>query len=58
MYPDRPVRFACTGYDSDSNGYVSCDCLVAGRSVPLECGVLATNDGCKQKNPVTEIVPQ
>jgi hypothetical protein len=55
LYPNRRARVACTGYDSDGNGYVSCDCIVSGRPIALECGVIDRNDGCKQKNGVQEI---
>lgn len=44
MYPHAHERLvSCMNRDTDSNGYVTCEATVDGRSIRLEC---AANNGC------------
>lgn len=53
MYPNAEhITFSCMNYDTDSNGYVSCDAVVDDEPVALECAAnemcfAFCNNGCK-----------
>lgn len=63
MYPGAQQRtVSCMTYDTDNNGYVSCDAVVDGRQVPLECAasagcLLFCNEGCKARQMVVPSGP-
>jgi hypothetical protein len=50
----RGATVSCMEYDSDDNGYVSCDAVLRdGRPIALECGAaISWNDGCKLRGSV------
>lgn len=62
MYPHAEYTVTCMNVDTDHNGYVSCDAVIAGHQTPLECaasngcwGVFETcNAGCKLR-PMVQI---
>lgn len=62
MYPDaQRTHVTCMSYDTDSNGYVSCDAVVDDEQVALECGAtamcfFACNNGCKLR-PMLQTTP-
>jgi len=48
MFHTNPTAVNCMDYDTDDNGYVSCDAIVDGRAVSLECSKnLSWNSDCK-----------
>lgn len=61
MSPNARERtVSCMSRDTDGNGYVSCDALVDGRQVTLECATtigcaFACNSGCKLR-PLMQVV--
>lgn len=54
MFPGaRSARVVCMDFDTDGDGYVSCDVALDGRPVALECAVrFASNSGCKLRGAV------
>lgn len=61
MHPHATSRVVtCMNVDTDNNGYVSCDAMVDGQPVSLECAAVATcfippcNRGCKLR-PLVQI---
>lgn len=61
LHPNaRERNVSCMSHDTDSNGYVSCDAIVDGRQVTLECAATASclfgcNSGCKLR-PLMQIM--
>ena len=54
----RERTVSCMNVDTDQNGYVSCDAVVDGRALPIECAANAgcigcvCNEGCKARTVV------